>query len=57
MAPGSIGESSGGLLCRACSLEGQERGGGQSKGRGQKVEDYGGGEEEEEVGVHLTTPE
>ena len=57
MAPGSIRGSSGGRLYRACSSEGQERGRGQSKERGQKVEDCGGEEEEEEVRVYPMTPE
>ena len=53
MAPSLIGEGSGGPLCGACSLKGQKKDRGQSKERDQKTEDCG--EEEEEVGVHLTT--
>jgi len=48
-----IARGSRGPSCRACSLESQERSGGQSQERGQKTEDCKG---EEEVGVYPITP-
>ena len=56
MAPGSIRGGSRDPSCRTCGLESQERDRGQSKRRGQKEEDCGEKEEEEEnVGVHPMT--
>ena len=57
MAPSLFGRSSKGLLYGACSSESKERGGGQDKKESQKAEACRRGEEEEIVGVHLTTPE
>ena len=55
MAPGSIGGGSRDLSCGVCGSKGQERDRGQSKGRGQKMEDCKGEGEEEEDGVYPIT--
>ena len=52
--PPSFARGSGDPLYRACGSKGQERGEGQSQGRGWKAEDHG---EEEEVRIYLTTSE
>ena len=57
MASSLFGRSSGGPLYWVCSSEGKERGRGQGKERGQKVEACRKEEEEKMNGVPPTTPE
>ena len=55
MAFSLLERSSRGSLCKIYSLEGKERGRGQSKRRSQKTKACGRGGEEKKIVVHLIT--